>query len=124
MNFLQENILSRFGCSRKLVADYAPAFKSKAMIDFCERNGIILKHSTPYYPQVNGLEESTNKNIINNVKKMLFQKKRAWDTMLKYALWEDRVTIKKAIDTSPFQLFYGTDDIFPVQLSSPVIKFM
>ena len=76
----------------------APAFKSKTMINFCEGNSIILKHATPYYPQGNGLAESTNKSIVNIIKKMLFQNKRAWDTMLKYALWEDRATTKKAIE--------------------------
>ena len=43
--------------------------------------------------------------------------------MLKYALWVDRITIKKAIGTSPFQLVYGTDAVFPVQLGIPVMKF-
>ena len=78
--------------------DNAPAFKSKTMVNFCERNGIMLKSSTPYYPQGNKLAESTNKNIVNNIKKMLSQKRGAWDTMLKYALWEDRATTKKAIE--------------------------
>ena len=49
IEFIQENILSRFGCPRKLLIDYAQA-KSKAMVAFCEKNGIMLKHSTPYYP--------------------------------------------------------------------------
>ena len=44
--------------------------------------------------------------------------------MLKYALWTDRITIKQAIGTSPFQLVYGTDVVFPVQLSIPVMKFL
>ena len=64
MEFIEENILSRFGCPQKLVIDNAKDFKSKAMQAFCERNRIILKHSTPYYPQGNGLVESSNKNII------------------------------------------------------------
>ena len=34
------------------------------------------------------------------------------------------VTIKRSIETSPFQNFYGIDAIFPVQLSFPVIKFL
>ena len=50
IEFIQENILSRFGCPRKLLTDNAQAFKSKAMVVFCEKNGIMLKHSTPYYP--------------------------------------------------------------------------
>ena len=43
--------------------------------------------------------------------------------MLKYALWAYIITVKKAIGTSPFQLVYGTDAVFPVQLSIPVMKF-
>ena len=69
--FIQENILSRFGCLKKLLTDNAQAFKSKAMVAFYEKNGIILKHSTPYYPQGNGLAESTNKSIIQSIKKLL-----------------------------------------------------
>ena len=55
INFLQENVLGRFGCPRKLVTDNAPAFKSRKMVKFCEENNINLKQSMPYYPQGNGL---------------------------------------------------------------------
>ena len=44
--------------------------------------------------------------------------------MLKYALWADRITIKKEIGTSPFQLVYGIDVVFPNQLGIPVMKFI
>jgi len=106
------------------VTNNDPTFKSKSMISFCERNGIILKNSTSYYPQGNGLAESTNKNIISSIKKMLSHKKKDWDKMLKYALWVDRVTTKKSIGTSPFQLVYGVDAIFPIRLSFLVINLM
>ena len=42
--------------------------------------------------------------------------------MLKYALWADRITTKKAIGSSSFQLVYGTDAVFPVQLGIPIMK--
>ena len=93
------------------------------MVNFCQENNISLKQSTPYYPQGNGLAESSNKNIVKSIKKMLFENKRSWDTKLKCALWADRVTIKKSIGTSPFQLVYGTDVVFPVQLVTPIMKF-
>ena len=64
IDFIQENILSIFGCPKKLLTDNAQAFKSKSMVALCEKNGIVLKHSTPYYPQGNGLAESSNKNTI------------------------------------------------------------
>ena len=55
---------------------------------------------------------------------MLFKNKRTWDIMLKYALRENMVTTKKFIGTSPFQLVYGIDALFPVQLSFLVINFL
>ena len=94
------------------------------MVNFCEENNISLKQSTPYYPQGNGLAESSNKSIANSIKKLLFENKRSWDTKLKFAIWADRVTIKKSNGTSPFQLVYGVDALFTVQLASPVIKFL
>ena len=44
--------------------------------------------------------------------------------MLKYALWEDRIRVKQAIGTSPYQLVYGVEVVFPVHLGIPVMKFL
>jgi hypothetical protein len=50
INFLEMNIVSRFGCPNKLVTDNAQEFNSKSMIDLCGSHNISLTHSTPYYP--------------------------------------------------------------------------
>ena len=55
---------------------------------------------------------------------MLSENKKARDSKLKYDFWVDRITTKKAIGTSPFQLVYGTEVVFPIQLGLPVMKFM
>ena len=39
-------------------------------------------------------------------------------------IWDDRITVKQAIGTSHFQLVYGVDAVFPVQLGIPVMKFL
>jgi len=44
IQFLENNILSHFGCPNKLITDNATAFKSKNMIDFC--NNIKLPWGT------------------------------------------------------------------------------
>ena len=75
IDFIQENILSIFVFPKKLLTDNDQAFRSKAMVAFCEKNGIMLKHSTPYYPQGNGLAESTNKSIIQSIINLLKQNK-------------------------------------------------
>ena len=38
-------------------------------------------------------------------------------------MWENRITVKKEIGTSPFQLVYGIDVVFHVQLGIPVMKY-
>eukprot|EP00253_Pinus_taeda_P036655 PITA_36655 len=66
--------------------------------------GIKLVHSTSYYPQGNGLAESSNKSLIRIIKKLLEDNKKNWDAKLKYALWADRVTIERSTGCSPFKL--------------------
>ena len=123
MRFLYENIFSRFGCPIRLVIDNAPAFKSGALVKMCESMGIQLVHSTSYYPQGNGLAESSNKSLVMIIKKLLETNQKSWDSKLKFALWSDRVTDKRCIGTSRFKLVYGTEAIFPIQLILLVAKF-
>ena len=70
------------------------------------------------------MTESTNKNIVKNIKKILSQNKKAWDSKLKYSLWVDHITSKNFIGASPFQLVYGTEAVFHVHLGLHVMKFM
>ena len=75
IDFLEENILSRFSCPRKIVTDNAQAFKSMEMVSFCQKYNIVLGHSTAYYPQGNGLAEYSNKRLISIIKKVLNENK-------------------------------------------------
>jgi hypothetical protein len=118
-----EDLITRFGCPNKIVTDNAAAFGSEPLAKFCEQFGIKLIHSTPYYPQGNGLAESSNKSLIRIIKRLLEDNKKAWNSKLKFALWADRVTTKRSIGTSPFQLVYGAEAVFPSQLAIPVAKF-
>jgi hypothetical protein len=119
-----EDTMSIFGCPRRIVTDNDASFKAEPLIKLCEQYGITLVHSTPYYPQGNGLAESSNKSLINIIKKLLEDNKKAWDSKLKFAIWVDRVTTKRSLGVSPFQLVYGVEAIFPTQLSLPMEKFL
>jgi hypothetical protein len=81
-----------------------------------------LGHSTTYYPQGNGLEESSNKILMRIIKKILTKNKKVWHIHLKYALWENKIGTKRSIGMSHFQLFYGTNVILPINISLPVMK--
>ena len=86
IEFLFDNIISRFGCPRKIIVDNAQVFKSNKMVKFCSDYNIILAHFVAYYPQGNGLAKSSNKSIVRIIKKLLQEKKTAWHTKLKFAL--------------------------------------
>ena len=124
IEFLMNNILSRFGCPKKLVTDNAKAFSSSKMIKFCVDYNIILAHSTTYYPQGNGLAESSNKSLVKMINKLLQENKRAWHSKLKFALWANRISTKSALGTSPFQLGYGLNVVFYASLGLPVMKYL
>ena len=112
-NFLLTNIITRFGCSERIVTDSAMCFRSDKFIKFYENYGITRSVSSPYHPQGNGQEESTNKSLLKTIKRTLDDNKKAWDSKLQFPIWADRVTVKKAIGLSPFDLVYGIQARMP-----------
>eukprot|EP00253_Pinus_taeda_P032339 PITA_32339 len=123
-SFLENSILSHFGCSNKLITDNLAAFKSKRMVEFFHKYHIILGHSTTYHLQGNRLVESSNKSLVNIIKKLLEINKKSWHKRLVNALWADQVSQKKSIGTSPFELLYGVDTMFLTSIAAPVIKLL
>lgn len=107
-----------------IITDNAAMFNSNKMVDFCNIYNITLGHSMAYYPHCNGLAESSNKSLVNNIKKMLEANKKDWHRKLVNALWADRVTSQKSIGMSPFELVYGADMVFPTSLAVPVMRLL
>eukprot|EP00253_Pinus_taeda_P012365 PITA_12365 len=124
IQFLEGNILSRFGWLEEIITDNVTAFKSKKMINFCHKFHITLGHSTAYYPQGNGLAESSNKSLINIIKRLLEENKKKWHRKLTNALWADRLSTKKSIGMSPYELVYGMEARFPSSLGIPTIELL
>ena len=120
--FLTENIISRFGIPDSIVFDNAKYFWSIKLTKFSLEYGIKLKHSTNYYPPGNGLAESTNKNLVNIIKKTMDQDPQSWHAKLPLALWDDRITPKASIKNSPFFLVYGPKTILPTHIFFPSLQ--
>ena len=116
--------MSRFGCPRKIITDNAQAFRSKKLIKSCHDYHIILGHSTSYFPQGNGLAESSNKSLVKIIKKLLHENKKAWHLKLINSLWADKICIKRSIGTSPFEIVYGVEALFLVSLAVLVMKLI
>jgi len=89
IDFVNQFIITRFGLPSSLMFDNASYFSGNAMTEFALKIGFKLKYSANYYPQGNGLAESTNKNLIIIIKQTIDQNHKNWHKSLMYALWAD-----------------------------------
>ena len=62
--------------------------------------------------------------MVRIIKKLLEDNKKARHLKFKFAPWEDRISTKKLIGTSPFHLVYGTYVVFPASLGIQVLKVL
>jgi transposase InsO family protein len=71
IGFLKDNILSRFGVPDKFVTDNGSIFIGSKFMKFCGQYEIIMGQYLINYPQGNGLVESTNKTLVQILKKIV-----------------------------------------------------
>ena len=64
IHFLQRNIVIKFGVPNCLVFDNAKYFSSLKIVEFALIYNINVKYSGNYYSWGNGVDESTNKNLL------------------------------------------------------------
>jgi hypothetical protein len=107
------------GVLNYLVFDNAKYFSSLKIVEFALKYNINIKYLANYYPQGNGVAESTNKNLIQIIKKTVVENQRDWHTALDTALWADRVTPRISLGTSPYFLVYGKEAILPPNIYLP-----
>ncbi|XP_076949507.1 uncharacterized protein LOC143622180 [Bidens hawaiensis] len=102
ISFIYRNILTRFGIPTEIICDNESQFISKRTTEFCATWGIKMITSTPVHSQDNGQAKSSNKIIVNNLKKKLGTKKGKWVEELLFGLWENRPTSKNAMGANSF----------------------
>ncbi|MCO5601450.1 hypothetical protein L7F22_055573 [Adiantum nelumboides] len=120
--FVYTHICCRFGTPLEIVSDNGPGFRRGLLTEVCEELKISHRHSTPYYPQSNGLVEKANGIIAGIIRKMVESKPKRWDNFLDGAIWAYRTTYRDATQFTPFHLVYGQEALQPIELNIPTIK--
>ncbi|XP_033138789.1 uncharacterized protein LOC117129318 [Brassica rapa] len=115
--FVWKNIICRHGLPYEIVTDNGSQFMAGNFKDFCNKWNIRLSPSTPRYPQGNGQAESSNKIIIDGIKKRLDLKKGHWADELDGVLWSHRTTPRGATKSTPFSLAYGMEAMAPAEVN-------
>ncbi|XP_074298383.1 uncharacterized protein LOC141629253 [Silene latifolia] len=103
----------RFSIPSEIVCDNGSQFIRNKTEAFCARWNVSLQKSTPKNPQANGQAESSNKIIVENLKKKLEKMGGKWAEEMPLVLWGDRTTPKVATGQTPFILVFGAEAVIP-----------
>ncbi|XP_075076521.1 uncharacterized protein LOC107766439 [Nicotiana tabacum] len=122
-DFIWGNIICQFGVPKEIICDNGPQFIGAEITNFFQIWQIKRITSTPYYPVGNGQAESTNKVIINNLKKRLEESKGNWPEVVHGVLWAYRTTTKTSTRETPFSLVYGAEALILVEIGDPRTRY-
>uniref|UniRef100_A0A2N9GFR7 Uncharacterized protein n=1 Tax=Fagus sylvatica TaxID=28930 RepID=A0A2N9GFR7_FAGSY len=120
--FIWNNIITRFGIPRCLISDNGTQFDSRPFRRYCSEFGIRNHFSSPAYLQGNGQAESSNKTILNGIKKRLEEAKGRWVEELPTILWTFRTTPRSSTGETPFSLTYGVEAVIPLEVGLPTLR--
>ena len=122
--FVFENICCRFGTPLEIISDRGPGFRSDLVKELMSKLGIKQRHSSPYYPQCNGLVEKINGMICKIITKHVGEKAHTWDRHLNAALWAYRTSFKASLGYTPFHLVYGQEAMLPIEVELSSLRVL
>ena len=95
---------------KKLLSDRAPAFLSSAFKHFLTKNGVTRLLTSSHHPQTNGLNERTNRTIVERLRCRRndpFYRKLTWPTLLQQVTSEYNHSPHSTTKFSPAYLLFG-----------------
>ncbi|MCO5614809.1 hypothetical protein L7F22_069093 [Adiantum nelumboides] len=122
--FVYDEICCKFGVPLELLSDKGPGFRAKLSDFLCTKMKIRHQHTTPYYPQCNGLNERFNGELVQILSKVIEHQGKNWDLELPSALWAYRTLVKTGTGFTPFHLVYGKQALLPVEVNFPAVKML
>ncbi|XP_074289379.1 uncharacterized protein LOC141614533 [Silene latifolia] len=115
--------MCRYRVPSEIVCDIGTQFVGKRTKAFCDEWNINLVTSTPGYPKANGPAKSSNKVVINCLKKKLKSRRGRWVEELPLVLWAYRITPKTSTGQTPYSLVYKCEAVIPVEVHVPTSRY-
>ena len=112
--FLLEDVICRYGCVGKIVADRGELNAHEAT-ELFERLGVKLSLTTAYNPEANGKIERGHGPIVKAIVRACDGRVGNWPRLLPYALWADRTTHSSVTGFMPAELMYGQKPVMPIE---------
>ncbi|MCO5597446.1 hypothetical protein L7F22_051524 [Adiantum nelumboides] len=114
--FVSENICCRFGTPLDIIFDKGLGLREDWVGELMEQRGISRRHSSPYYPQCNGLVKKVNGKIRRIITKQAENRPKDCDRHLNAALWAYRTSFKTNLGYTSYQLVFGKEAILPIDV--------
>ena len=115
VEFLFNDIFTRFGETQGIVTDQGTQFTSHLVNAIIEQYQIKHRKSKPYHPQAIGQVESTNKVIESVLTKIVQMRHKDWADRLLEALWAYRIIWRNTTRHTPYELVYGKQVLLPIE---------
>ena len=112
--FLLEDLVCRYGCVGKIMADRGELDAREAM-ELFERLGVKLSLTIAYNPEANGKIERGHGPIVKAIVRACNGRVDNWPRLLPYALWADRTTHSSLTGYMPTELMYGQKMVMPIE---------
>nr|XP_033509579.1 uncharacterized protein LOC117274413 [Nicotiana tomentosiformis] len=120
-DFVQNNIICRFGIPESIITDNAANLNSDVMREICEKLRIVHRNSTAYMSKMNGVVEVANKNIKRILRKIV-DNQMQWHEKLSFALLVYRTTLRTSTRATPYMLVYVTEVLIPAEVKIPSLR--
>lgn len=101
-----DRIFSRLGYPQTITLDNAKQFVGTELDEYSKMKGITLRHSTPYWPQENGLVERQNRSLLKRLQ-ISHALGRDWRRDLREYLLMYYTTPHSITGKTPTELLYG-----------------
>ena len=112
--FLIEDVICRYGCVGKIVADHGELDVEEAE-ELFGRLGVKMSLTTAYNPEANGKVERGHGPIVKALVRACGGEVGNWPRLLPYALWADRTTHSSVTGYMSAELIFGQKTIMPME---------
>jgi hypothetical protein len=118
---IYDHVILVYGCPKEMLTDNAKTFTSNFFKEFMTLLGVKKLTCTPYHHDGNAITERSIRDCSNMIAKYLEEAKRSnvimeWDDLAREVSFCHNVTVHSTIGMSPFNLMFGRDPTFPVDV--------